>query len=361
MDLSRQVYDLCRSESDKSEELTALLQDHPEVDVNLYRDTKGYTALHGAAYRGNVRCMQVLIGHGADVEARTLDGSTPIMIASEMGRLECLKVLIEARADVHAKNSFRRQAMYYASYKGRAECLKLLIHEGADVNAQDKYGYTPVIYACQQEGLTCLQLLLDAKADITVRAKMSERDALYWAIRTPPGAYAHRVPGMPFSVMSCATNASGVHIDRQVHQDVVDRFIAKYKAVHAFIDEHHNVLKHALSYDVQVDWRVGLGENGIYQEPLERVLQYMGLSMDIDQVVNRSIDGDTKRRALLPGNVLEANHWHEEYTRAASRAARATELAQKLAELTRELQETEEKEQLATEATRQARRAEGGY
>jgi hypothetical protein len=84
--------------------------------------------------------------------------------------------------------------------------------------------------------------------------------------------------------------------------------------------------------------------NGIYQEPLERVLQYMGLSMDIDQVVNRSIDGDTKRRALLPGNVLEANHWHEEYTRAASRAARATELAQKLAELTRELQETEEKE-----------------
>jgi hypothetical protein len=360
MDLSRQVYDLCRSESDKSEELTALLQDHPEVDVNLYRNIKGCTALYGAAHEGNVRCMQVLIGYGADVEARTVGGRSPIMIASSLGHLECLKVLIEARADVHAEDNNKCQAIHDASYNGRTECLKLLILEGADVNAQDEDGFKPVMEACNEEGLTCLQLLLDAKADFTGCTNIG-KNALYWAIRTPHGTTAHRVPGMPFSVMSCDTNASGVHIDRQVHQNMVDGHIAEYKAVHAFIDEHHNVLKHALSYDVQVDWRVGLGENGIYQEPLERVLQYMGLSMDIDQVVNRSIDGDTKRRALLPGNVFEANHWHEEYTRAASRAARAMELAQKLAELTRELQETEEKEQLATEATRQARRAEGGY
>jgi hypothetical protein len=239
---------------------------------------------------------------------------------------------------------------------GLVFCNVAVHHILADVNAQDEDVYSPVMEACDEEGLTCLQLLLDAKADITVCTNMRKND-LYWAIRTPPGTTAHRVPGMPFSVMSCDTNASDVDIDRQVHQNMVDGHIAEYKAVHAFIDEHHNVLKHALSYDVQVDWRVGLGENGIYQEPLERVLQYMGLSMDIDQVVNRSIDGDTKRRALLPGNVLEANHWHEEYTR----AARARLLAQKLAELTRQLQETEENVQLAIEAARQARKAEGGY
>jgi hypothetical protein len=61
----------------------------------------------------------------------------------------------------------------------------------------------------------------------------------------------------------------------------------------------------------QIDTRFGLCENGIYHEPLERVLEYMGMSMNIDQVVNKSIDGDGKRRALRPGDVFEANHWHE--------------------------------------------------
>jgi hypothetical protein len=327
------------------------------VDVNLFRDGMGCSSLYGAANKDNVSCVHVLLGHGADLDARADTGDTPIMIASQTGHLECLKVLIEARADVHAANTCRCQPIHTSSFHGHAQCLKLLIHEGAVLNAREEDGYTPVMEACDCDRLTCLHLLLNAKADINVRSNMNE-NALYWAIRIPLYTTAHRVPGMPFSVLSCDTNTTDVQIDAHVTQAMVDTSIAEYKAVHAFIEEHHTVLKHALSYDVQVDWRVGLGENGIYQEPLERVLEYMGLSMDIDQVVNRIIDGDTKRRALLPGNVLEANHWHEEYTRAASRAARARELAP---HVDRQLLETEEEEQLAIEATRQARRAQGGY
>jgi hypothetical protein len=76
----------------------------------------------------------------------------------------------------------------------------------------------------------------------------------------------------------------------------------------------------------------------------------MGLSMDIDQVVNESIDVDGKRHALLPGNVLEANHWHVKYTRAVKRAAIERECARQL-----------EEERLAYEATRRASRADGLY
>jgi hypothetical protein len=131
---------------------------------------------------------------------------------------------------------------------------------------------------------------------------------------------------------------------------MVDGHIAEYKAVHAFIDEHHSILNLVLSEDVVVDGRVGRGGDGIYQEPLERVLEYTGMSMNIDQVVNASIDVDGKRRALIPGNVLEANHWYEEYTKAATTAARIREVAR----------QTEE-DRLAREATRQARRKEKGH
>jgi hypothetical protein len=155
---------------------------------------------------------------------------------------------------------------------------------------------------------------------------------------------------MPVSVLLCNTNATGIAIGPDFTQATVDGHITEYKAVHAFIDEYHNVIKHALSQDVQVDPRCGLGQMGIYQEPLERVLEYMGLSMDIDQVVNESIDVDGKRHALLPGNVLEANHWHVKYTRAVKRAAIEREYARQLQEYDAEM-----------EATRQALRADGAY
>jgi hypothetical protein len=350
MDLSKRVYDLCNStQGDKAEELTAFLQEHPEVDVNLYRNANGFDALLIASKRGKLRCIQVLIGHGADLEARTgTHGRTPLILASYYGQLDCLKVLIEAKADVNARDKDEFQALHFASHAGKTGCVKLLINEGADVNAQTNSGSTPLMHACQEERLTCLQLLLDAKADINMRANV-RADALYLAIRMLQNATAHRVPGMPFSVLSCNTNATDIRIDRSVTRATVDGHIAEYKAVHAFIDEHHSILKHALSRDVQVDRRVGLGANGIYQEPLERVLEYMGLSMNVDQVVNESIDVDGKRRALRPGNVLEANHWHEQFTIAQNRAA--------VAKVARQMEENK----LAIEATRQARRAHGGY
>jgi hypothetical protein len=350
MDLSKRVYDLCNStQGDKAEELTAFLQEHPEVDVNLYRNANGFDALLIASKRGKLRCIQVLIGHGADLEARIgTNGKTPLILASHYGQLDCLKVLIEAKADVNARNKNEFQALHFASLAGKTGCVKLLINEGADVNAQTNSGSTPLMHACQEERLTCLQLLLDAKADINMRANV-RADALYLAIRMLQNATAHRVPGMPFSVLSCNTNATDIRIDRSVTRATVDGHIAEYKAVHAFIDEHHSILKHALSRDVQVDRRVGLGANGIYQEPLERVLEYMGLSMNVDQVVNERIDVDGKRRALRPGNVLEANHWHEQFTIAQNRAA--------VAKVARQMEENK----LAIEATRQARRAHGGY
>jgi hypothetical protein len=258
------VFSLCCSRAgDKSEELTALLQDHPEVDVNLYRNVKGCSALHIASIKGDLGCTQVLIGHGADLEARTEEGDTPVILASHCERPECLKVLIEAKADVHAKSK-RCQAIHAASKAGKTGCMKLLIHEGADVNAQTNEGSTPLMSACKEVRLTCLQLLLDAKADINTLCNNYGPDALYWVMRMPRDMFSHRVPGMPFSVLSCNTNTTDIRIDGAVAQAMVDGHIAEYKAVHAFIDEHHSILKHALSRDVQVDRRVGLGEDGIY-------------------------------------------------------------------------------------------------
>jgi hypothetical protein len=75
------------------------------------------------------------------------------------------------------------------------------------------------------------------------------------------------------------------------------------------------VTKHALTEDVVVDKCVCRGDNGIYHEPLEQVLLYLRMSMDKNQTVNKSIDGKSVKRAMMPGHPINANMWYELYKR----------------------------------------------
>ena len=69
--------------------LTLLIK-HGAHDVDL-QDSDGYTALHYAVYSSDISCeiLSCLIGIGADVNARTNNGVTPLMIAAEEGHLSC--------------------------------------------------------------------------------------------------------------------------------------------------------------------------------------------------------------------------------------------------------------------------------
>jgi hypothetical protein len=89
-------------------------------------------------------------------------------------------------------------------------------------------------------------------------------------------------------------------------------FYVKYEGTHQYIDDYHRILKHTLTALAPVDRRLGVA--GIYHEPLERALEYLGLSMSADQVVNTSIDDQGRTHALIPGNQASAKLWYEKYT-----------------------------------------------
>jgi hypothetical protein len=121
--------------------------------------------------------------------------------------------------------------------------------------------------------------------------------------------------GTGFPVLCCNTDAKNVKVGGEygVTEAQVAACIEEYKHIQAYIDEYHRVLKNTLSDEVEVDARVGRGGKGVYQEPLERVLEYLGMSMHKDQVVNASIDGEVVKRALLPFHVLNAEVWYHKY------------------------------------------------
>jgi hypothetical protein len=214
---------------------------------------------------------------------------------------------------VNAKDENGYTTLHYATGNRKSlDCVKLLVQRGADVNCQDNTdGWTPLMNCVLIGEIATAHYLHEQKADIHYRVSQGineNEDALYWAMRT---CAADTTPGIAFAFLSCDTDAKNVYIEMGLTPTIRDAHIETYKHAQAYIDEYHRILNLVLSEHVPVDPRFGLGQMGIYQEPLERTLEYLGLSMSKDQVVNASIDGDTVKRALIPGHLLNANHWYE--------------------------------------------------
>ena len=72
----------------------------------LNREGNYWGALHYAVFNGHKDLAQFLIERGADVNARSPNGSTPLMMAAREGREELAKVLLESGADTRAKNDW---------------------------------------------------------------------------------------------------------------------------------------------------------------------------------------------------------------------------------------------------------------
>ena len=84
-------------------------------------DSSGKTALHIAAEKGSVICVNALIKAGADINARDNHDNTPLHLSATSKAMrglpayydECGAVLANAGADLGASNNFHKRPMQY--------------------------------------------------------------------------------------------------------------------------------------------------------------------------------------------------------------------------------------------------------
>ncbi|KAJ3114482.1 B-cell lymphoma 3 protein [Phlyctochytrium bullatum] len=81
--------------------LRLLLQHGASVE----RRFAGHLPLHQAAMKGSPEALKLLLEFGADIEARTEKGCTPLGVAVSMGRCDRVRALLEAGASVDAVGS----------------------------------------------------------------------------------------------------------------------------------------------------------------------------------------------------------------------------------------------------------------
>jgi ankyrin repeat protein len=132
------------------------------------RDQRGTTLLMHAAALGSPESVKLLLGSGADVNARNDLEATALILGA--GNPEKARMLVEKGADVNAHSKLGRTPLIVAAgCDGCSSTVKLLLEKGADLNAKDKQGNTALSEAAWADNTESVKLLLakGAGADTT--------------------------------------------------------------------------------------------------------------------------------------------------------------------------------------------------
>ena len=157
------VGDEAGSEDDYAQIVSLLLKGGAEVNA---ASSDGRTPLHFAATFGCLPIAGILLRHGADVKARSASGKTPLHHAATFGDDRLVELLLVNGAVIEAKDSYQFTPLREAASVGNLMALKALLAHGAEVSVRDRYGATPLHWAAMTTNVATVGLLLDAGAQI---------------------------------------------------------------------------------------------------------------------------------------------------------------------------------------------------
>jgi uncharacterized protein len=152
---------------DDPQAIRALLQ--RGFDPNTL-DPKGVGGLYLALREPSLKAAAVLIDWPkTNVEIRTLQDESPLMMAALKGHLEIARKLIARGADV---NKTGWTPLHYAATGGHLEIMELLLEQHAYIDAESPNGSTPLMMAAHYGTAAAVKLLLEAGADPLLRNQL---------------------------------------------------------------------------------------------------------------------------------------------------------------------------------------------
>lgn len=104
-----------------------------------------YTAVHAAARHNSKESIRHLVRAGADVNARSMDGDTPLMLAVVYQSVDAVKELVSlgTKVDLNKVREDGSTAAEMAAALGDREIALLLARAGADLDKKNVYERSP--------------------------------------------------------------------------------------------------------------------------------------------------------------------------------------------------------------------------
>ncbi len=133
----------------------------------------GVVGILDAADRSDPATVLAYINSGADVNATTVDGKSPLHYAITHGNVEIARMLLQAGADPNmpTANELQSTPLKNAASNGNIEIIRALIAAGADPDfAPNSPGLSPLPSAAFTGQTTSVAVLLELGADATGEA-----------------------------------------------------------------------------------------------------------------------------------------------------------------------------------------------
>ena len=167
----------------------------PADDPNAV-DEYGNTALHRAAEHGSVLRIHQLLNAGANLEARDLDGATPLIVAVSMEETEAVHRLLEGGADLSAQNSRGDTALHIAAENNNPDLTARLLESNANPNLRNQQGRTPIHFVAtglspnrtSSSPIETIELLQHSGADIDAQDSSGNTALHFVALGRSPEA-----------------------------------------------------------------------------------------------------------------------------------------------------------------------------
>jgi|WetSurMetagenome_2_1015567.scaffolds.fasta_scaffold32982_3 ankyrin repeat protein len=168
----------------------ALLKDNPELVSS--QDSTGDTPLHLAVMKDHKDMVKLLIDNKADINASITAhvreiihksipgfksstmlyfdiGATPLHLAAASGHKDIVELLLAHGADVNAIDGDDGWTpLHWAANGGHKDAAELLLANKADINAKDGYGRTPLYYAAGNKRINKGEVRWDDNIDSPV-------------------------------------------------------------------------------------------------------------------------------------------------------------------------------------------------
>ncbi len=120
--------------------------------VNTQDNKNGYTPLDLAAFSIHYMPMvKFLIDKGADVNAKSAAGATPLFWAVMRQQRDEVQYLVDHGADVNAADAYGDTILDMVLHLQYTTMLPILLAKDVDVNAVDQSGHRPLTYALQMD------------------------------------------------------------------------------------------------------------------------------------------------------------------------------------------------------------------
>lgn len=141
-------------------DLIALLEDN-EADINA-RNINGATPLHFAVTYQNPTILEILLKFKANPNLKEyydVGECTPLHRAVELDNFDICRLLLDfgANPSIQCKKGFT--ALHYAARNGNIDIVQLLLNYGVDIHLRDKNGFNASYWAKSNKHSEVLKLL----------------------------------------------------------------------------------------------------------------------------------------------------------------------------------------------------------